>query len=140
MIIKFDGIFVKASIIGRSYPNSNDYWDGNWLKAEIEANTYDFKGKFRTNLRTDDFQQFYQNLLKIQKNETNQIEFTTMEEGLHLIGKLDITGNINWNVAAKSEFGNKLLFNIETDNAYIVSIIKDVVKILNEYPVIGDIN
>ncbi|HEY4193480.1 MAG TPA: hypothetical protein VGM46_12610, partial [Mesorhizobium sp.] len=36
--IKFD-IF-RLWVIGRQFPNSDDYWDGNWLnvRAEVRAN------------------------------------------------------------------------------------------------------
>lgn len=58
MIQQSGNTYVKLNVAGRIYPNTNDYWDGNWLKSEIEINSYGFKGVYGTNLRADDFKGF----------------------------------------------------------------------------------
>jgi hypothetical protein len=96
MILQSGSAYVQINVTGRGYPNSSDYWDGNWLESEIKLNTFGFKCVYSTSLRADDFQRFYEALLKLNNSLTKEVEFTTMEEGLYLKGQLDITGNIKW--------------------------------------------
>ena len=140
MILKSESSSVQITILNRriSY-DSNDYWDNNWIKSEIKINTQIFRGTYSTNLRTDDFQRFYKDLSDLSKDEIQDIEFTTMEEGLFLNGKLDYTGNFKWNVIAKPEAGYRLSFPMVTDNYSIRILMNEVLKILDAYPVIGNI-
>ena len=127
---------IEINILRRSLPESNDFEDGNWLEAEIKINVSGFQALYGTNLRSIDFEQFYLELEKLKNNKTKKIEFTTLEEGLYLKGNLDITGNINWEGVAESEY-NILKFILETDNASIEKLANQVKKILLDYPVVG---
>ena len=138
MILQSGDTFVQIKVAKRSYPNNNDYWDGNWLLSEIKINVSGFKNIYRTNLRADDFQRFYEGLEKLNKNLVKEVEFTTMEEGLYLKGQIDITGNIKWEGIAKSEPGSSsLTFLMETDNTSVSRLAKQVKEILNNYPIVG---
>jgi hypothetical protein len=141
MILKSEGRFIEIIILRRSYPESIDFEDANWLESEIRIDVPGFKGLYGANLRTDDFERFYKDLGKLKTNQSSKIEFETMEEGLYLEGLLDMTGNIKWNGMAKSSWGNSCLtFVIETDYASIDDLLKQVQDILNEYPVLGTTN
>ena len=138
MILKSEGRFIELTILQRSYPESTDFEDGNWLETEIKIDVPGFIGLYGANLRTDDFERFYKDLEKLRINQSSIIEFTTMEEGLYLKGILDMTGNIKWNGMAKSSWGNSCLtFLMETDYASIDDLLKQMQEVLNEYPVIG---
>lgn len=141
MILKSEGRFIEITILQRSYPKSTDFEDANWLKSEIKINAPCFKGLYEANLRSDDFERFYNDLEKLKINQSKKIEFTTMEEGIYLKGLLDITGNIKWEGIAKSSWGDScLIFKMETDNMSIDSLSKEVQEILQDFPVIGTMN
>ena len=141
MIIKSESSSVEVIVLRRSYPESTDFEDANWLESEIKINVPGFKGLYGTNLRTDDFERFYKDLEKLKTNQSLEVKFTTMEEGLYLQGLLSITGNIKWSGIAKSSWGDSCLtFVIETDYVSIDGLLKQVYKILNEYPVVGIID
>jgi hypothetical protein len=138
MILKSEGRFIEVIILRRIYPERTDFEDANWLESEIKIDVPGFKGLYGTNLRTDDFERFYKDLEKLKTGKSSKVEFTTMEEGLHLEGLLDITGNVKWIGTAKSSWGGSCLtFKIETDNASIDNLLKQMLEILNKYPIIG---
>ena len=141
MILQSESSFVQINVLRRSHPESTDFEDGNWLESEIKINVYGFKALYGANLRADDLQRFYEALEKLSNNLTKEVEFTTMEEGLYLKGQFDITGNIKWEGVANSEpGGNSLTFFIETDNASIGKLAKQVKEISDKYPVLGSIS
>lgn len=140
MILQSQNSFIQINILQRSYLESTDFEDGNWLDSELKISVSGFNALYGANLRTDDFQWFYEALKNLSNNISKEVEFTTMEEGLYLKGKLDITGNIKWEGVAKEPNGNSLIFFLETDNNSIEKLIKDVKDILDEYPVFGSMD
>jgi hypothetical protein len=121
------------------YPDSNDFWDGNWLESEIRINAPDINVLSGITLRAEDFLRFYEGLKKMQDDQLQEVEFTTMEEGIYFKGKSDITGNIKWEGIAKLGYeGNSLTFRIETDHASIDRLSAEVKEILSDYPVKGN--
>ncbi|MCU0338442.1 MAG: hypothetical protein MUE30_01045 [Spirosomaceae bacterium] len=141
MILRSGDNYVQIDVLERLYQNDNDYWDGNWLNSEVKINFFGFKGIYGTNFRSDEFQQFYNHLIKLKNNLTQKVEFAAMEEGLYLEGKIDVTGNIKWKGIAKPEFGSiQFIFDLETDSASIDNVIHQLKEILEKYPVIGNIS
>lgn len=139
MKIESENSLVQIDIIKRSNPNSNDYWDGNWLKANIKIDVSGFKSDFKTNLRSDDFQRFYSGLIKLQNNLSKEVEFNTMEEGLYLKGNMEITGNIKWESISKSDDDNTLKVFFETNVTTIELLTTEIEEILNSFPIVGNI-
>ncbi len=138
MLLQSNGRSINIEIIKRSRPESTDFEDGNWLETNIKIDVPGFNGHYGSNLRTDDFERFTQNLEKLKANEIKEVQFTTMEEGLHLIGVLEVSGNIKWEGTAKSQWGGSCLtFNIETDYSSIDDLLNQLRETLDTYPVIG---
>lgn len=138
MILKSEGRFIEITILGRSYPESTDFEDANWLESEIKIEVPGFKGLYGANLRADDFERFCKDLEKLKTNQSSKVEFATMEGGLYLQGLLGMTGNIKWSGIAKSSWGDSCLtFVIEIDYMSIDELLKQAHEVLNEYPVIG---
>lgn len=141
MILKAEGRFIEIIILRRSYPESIDFEDGNWLESKIEIDVPGFKGLYGANLRVDDFERFYEDLEKLRTFQSKEIEFVTMEEGVYLKGTLDMTGNIKWYGMAKPSYGNSCLtFVIEMDYSSIDDLLRQTQDVLNNYPVIGKLS
>ena len=49
---------VEIQIVSRNYPNSSDYWDGNWNVSKINAEILGYLVRFNADLRTDELRDF----------------------------------------------------------------------------------
>ena len=58
--------YVSVHIAGRSHAASRDYWDGNWLTADIEIDAGGFRGRFGADFRTDELSAFRDALAHLQ--------------------------------------------------------------------------
>ena len=47
--------YLSLRVRRRSNPESQDYWDGNWLNARVEVSVGGFRGAYRANLRAEEF-------------------------------------------------------------------------------------
>jgi hypothetical protein len=52
-----DGERVQIDVLARSHPNEADYWDGNWVKAEVTVVAGPWHGTFHADLRSEEFDQ-----------------------------------------------------------------------------------
>ena len=55
---------LTVDIVERSYPKQNDYWDGNWLDAQISVAVTGYAADLRVFLRTDELDWFLKELLR----------------------------------------------------------------------------
>jgi hypothetical protein len=52
--------------LGRSHPDSGDFWEGNWLKVDVSVQAGAFAGRFEAELRTDELAQFADQLAALE--------------------------------------------------------------------------
>ena len=138
MILKGDKGEIELHILRRSNPDTEEFWDGNWLESKIIINISGFKINYTTNLRVDDLQRFYEGLIVFQNGKTTEVEFTTMEEGLYLHCHLEINGNVNCKGRASNDTGNIFDFKLQTELVSIDTFITDLKSILKQYPMVGN--
>lgn len=139
MKIKNETSEVQINILRRSNSNTEDYWDGNWLEAEIRIQVRGFSCIYGTNLRADDFEKFYSDILMLNSGNNKEIEFTTMEEGLYLHLTAEPYGRIRCSGKGKDDASNSLEFNFEIDLMSLDSIIAELKTLLKLYPVIRSV-
>lgn len=131
-IIQIEVLFNKTS-------GTNNYWEENWLYCTVKGNFPGFISNYECNIRTDDFERCYNELVELHKFSREIAKFTTIEEGLIIIlernhnGSIKVTGSMN----AVDLTGCSLNFNFQTDNFSLESFINDIFYILKEYPIIG---
>ena len=53
-----DGDHLSVRVTGRVHPDATDFWDANWLRAELSARGGAFRGAFAADLRADELQAF----------------------------------------------------------------------------------
>lgn len=137
MIFKAESGVIKINIIKRSFPDSDDYWDANWLEAEVEIDIPNFHASYNMNFRVDELQKFNEELINLRSLFVKEASFTTMEEGLRLECKTNSRGHVLCRVKAIDEYQTCLNFDLETDIPSIAYWIKEVETVLQKYILIG---
>jgi len=121
------------------WPDSLDYWDGNWIFAEVRVRAGGFRGAYRAQLRTDEFARFRAGLSSLYERLTGEATFDSTEEWL----RLQLVGDGNGHVSVSGEAvdtpgtGNRLTFEFDVDQTDLPRILAGLDSILTEYPVVG---
>lgn len=133
------GDFGKIMINVLSRSTSDDYWDGNWLYCNIEVNIGFFTANYNCNLRTDEFSVFSEKLEDLLTSKISESQFSSMEDGLLLNFKKDISGNFILNGEAKSNenYKTSLLFEVNIDHMQMEELRISIHTLLQRYPVVG---
>lgn len=131
---------LEISILRRSNPKSLDYWDANWLECEIKIIVSNFNSIYGTNLRVEELQKFYADLIKLQKGIENEALFITIEEGLYLECKIKRNGILEITGKATNEVGNNLSFSVQTDFTSLDTFINEMKAALEIYPLKGKVS
>ena len=130
---------LMVEILGRSYPNYTDYWDGNWLNARVVLSVGGFKGQIGNNLRAEEFLSFRDEIAKLNSTLSGKATFSTMEQWI----SINITGDGKGHVILKGQVrdqagtGNTLNFTIELDQTFLPGILRSLDKALKAFPVLG---
>ena len=84
--------FLSLSVRGRSYRQSRDYWDGNWLLVTAEIHVGKFSGEIPGMLRAEELERFSQELQNLHQTLQGSVTFQTMEAWLYFTIEVDTTG------------------------------------------------
>ena len=131
--------YLNVQITGRSHPGSQDYWDGNWVSADIEIDAGSFRGRYGAYLRAEELKDFRDALARLYSFDSKEAKFETMEGQLII----RVTGNGLGHFVAECEaldqagIGNRLIFSLEFDQTEIPEMLKGLDVVAREYPVIG---
>jgi hypothetical protein len=134
-----------AIILGEPSPDPDSdkqlsrhgYYDANWVDAHIEIVSGGFRGYYRASLFRADFPDFRDALKKLYSFASNQGEFCTIENQLHIAIRGDRRGNFEARCIAKdSDDGNCLEFKIQFDQTYIPRMLTELDAIIAAYPVL----
>jgi len=130
---------LEIKILGRIKPETDDYWDANWLESEIEVDILGFNALYGANLRVDDLQTFYERLTPLQDGSAKKAEFTTMEEGLYLHCEVAPNGQINCKGIARDDTGISMDFKLQIDLASLDVFVSELKAVLASYPLVGNL-
>jgi hypothetical protein len=136
VILKGDTGSLKIDIIKRENASTNDFWDANWIEANIEIGVFGFSGKYEASFRVDDLYRFYNELVKLTKLEKTSAEFTTLENGLFFKCDANRRGAVTCTGKAISR-DNILEFTIDTDLPSLALFERDLKLTLEKYPLKG---
>ncbi len=133
--------FICVEVLGRSYPNALDYWDGNWLEAHLSAEIPGFKVNCPLSIRTDELHSFLTELRSLYSILQGKAQFRTMEEGLQINLEAGKGGHIE--LKAKIQFpigtGAILELGFEIDQTYLPSILNQVEIVISCFPIVGQL-
>jgi hypothetical protein len=131
---------LQAWIHGRQFPDSNDYWDANWLYCTLHCGSPDSDVWLRRDpfLHIPELQRFYNSLLAFARTMTGVARLETMEENLKLSVEAAAPREIGMDVfisANPSVEEHHYIFSITHELVEIL--LRQLVDILHQYPVKG---
>ena len=134
---------ITVDVVSREHPDKSDYWDGNWLTAEIEVASGPFRGNYRAALRAEEFVHFRDQLQRlVDDNEAPPAEFESMEPWLRFnIHRSDRHGHLRVSGRAQTEpffeEHNIFYFVLELEQGFVPETIGELDKVIEEFPVVG---
>ncbi len=133
-----DGQHLLIRPLGRCHPGLFDSSDGNRIDCEVAVQVKGFRGNFRADLRSEEFQSFLEETQGLQRTFEGTAQFTTMEEQVALTLAGDGKGHVRVSGEARDEpgSGNRLQFEFALDQAVLPSICRSLEQLLAAFPVV----
>ncbi len=121
----------------RQFPDTADYWDGNWLmaRARMEANRacIECDGPI---LMTTDIQQFRDELATMVAALKGEASLTPLEPELRLVFKMRSRGRVEATIEITPDHMTQLhRFTVDADQSYLPAIVASCDAILARFPV-----
>lgn len=141
-----DGDRLEVQVFSRSHPGMTDYWDGNWLRAQVTVVASPWAGSYRAGLRAVEFAAFREHLQALYDDPTgSEARFESMEPWLRFtVQRTDRLGHVEVRGEARVEpfveDHSVLKFIIEIDQSYLPHALDELAKLLAAYPVLGSPN
>jgi hypothetical protein len=130
--------YLQILIDNYAYPDSNDFWDGNWLNARISIKVGGFSADYKAQLRNVDFVDFNKGLENIYNKLDGFAEFYCLEDYIGIKIKGDGLGHFTADCVAIDNpgiYGHKLEFSIDFDQTEISDLTKMIDLIIETYPI-----
>jgi hypothetical protein len=134
-----NGQRVVIRALSRNHPALFDYWDGNWVDCELDIAAGSFRGAFRADLRSEEFQAFLEEAEGLSRTLDGAASFSTMEGQIAFSLAGDASGHIRVQGEAVDTPGgdNRLQFSFAIDQSYLPGICSSLEVILAAFPVVG---
>lgn len=130
---------LRVAVLGRSQEACHDYWDGNWIDAEIQLRVGGFSGRITAALRLDEIQSFYEQCKALYDNLHGEACFSSMEDWLSMKIQGDGLGHFEavCRTMDQAGIGNTLEFILHFDQSEIPGIVSGLETILQTFPIRG---
>ena len=135
--IKISGL--EIWIHGRQFPDTEDYWDGNWLRVTVhcsaDSSSVWANGTF---IHLPELYGWYESTLELNDSLKGSAHLDCMEPNLSAIIKAKSLGQLTMEVNITPnhlEQEHKYLF--ELDQSYLPGFLSGCKKVLEKYPVKG---
>lgn len=133
--ISFRGL--SLWVRGREFPDTSDYWDGNWLviRARMEASGawVECSGPI---LMTADVERFRDGLKVMADTLAGEATLTGLEPGINVTLKMRTRGKIEGAVEITPDHLNQQhRFTVDADQSYLSALISSCDMILDRFPV-----
>jgi hypothetical protein len=125
--------------LSRTHPGLFDALDGNWIDCEVQVAAGGFRGGFRADLRSEEFETFLAEVEMLNSALEGTATFSTMEGQI----AMTLTGNgkggirVAGDAIDSPETGNRLTFDFELDQTYLPEICRSLEHLLAAFPVIA---
>lgn len=135
-----DAEHLAIEVLGRERPGDSDYWDGNWVIADIDLVAGGFKGSVQASLRMDELHRLNEGLKFMRDNLFGAATLESMEDWISLEIKCDPAGRLTvvGELRDESSAGNVLTFGLpEKGQSYLGEWIACLDAMEQEFPVVG---
>lgn len=138
-----EGERVAVEVVAREHPDKSDYWDGNWLTAQIDVVSGAFRGNYRAALRAEEFVHFRDQLERLNDDsEAPPAEFESMEPWLRFsVHRSDRHGHMRVSGRAQTEpffdSHNIFYFVLELEQGLLSGTLDELEKLIEDFPVVG---
>ncbi|MFJ7667073.1 hypothetical protein ACIQXI_08185 [Lysinibacillus sp. NPDC097195] len=139
-LIGEDNESVEIEVLTRSYPESTDYWDVNWVVSTINVNIPGYVVKFNADIRTDELQDFLDELNSIKSNLRGKAILKNLDNYINIECVINDKGHLFWTVRTcyPAGYGAVLHVDFKSDQSYLQKLTKELRDILTVFPVIGN--
>jgi len=130
--------YLQILIYNFAYPDSTDFWDGNWINARIKIKVGGFTGDYSAHLRNVDFLDFKNGLARLYNKLDGYANFNCLEDYIQIKIKGDGLGHFSADCVANDNpgiYGHELRFSIDFDQTEIQRLTKMIDDILIEFPI-----
>lgn len=129
----------KLEVVVHGYERAitGEYYDDNWLRAEVIIHCGAFCGTFHAEFLTREFESFQEQLITLYKTLRGEAQFRSNEGQLLLVLDGDGLGHIQLKGKALDQFGigNCLSFSFCIDQTQLNSSLQSLRAMLTSYPV-----
>lgn len=134
-----DSAEVEIDILSREYPDSTDYWDGNWVISNVKVQIPGYYVDFNANLRTDEIRNFLNDLKLMNSQLSGKAKLKNLDSFINFDCAMNKLGHINWSGETCYPAGSGAVLNFEfvSNQSYLEDLIKELEDINYVYPVIG---
>lgn len=134
-----DSEHVAIAVTRREFPESTDYWDGNWVYATVRIRVGAFRGEYEALLRTDEIARLRSGLAELHTELKGAASFESMEEWLRMTVDGDGRGHFVAKCEARDQAGtgNMLRFELRFDQTELPPILASLDAALAAFPVKG---
>jgi hypothetical protein len=131
--------FIALTVKGRERPDSTDYWDANWLACSVEVAAGAFRGRHDSSIRTEELEQFYQQVGGLNERLVGQAELATMEGWLviRLIGDGRGHVEVTCRLCDDPASGNTLECRLSVDQTFLLPLLHQLAAVTSVYPVVN---
>jgi len=130
---------LEVTVHGRQFPDSNDYWDGNWLyvsaRCDGPGSYASASGSF---LRVPELAAWLVALKQMSKTLSGKADLETTEPNLALKMVINKLGQIDLSVSITPDhLTQDHRFDFEIDQSYLAPLIQQLEAVLKEFPMTG---
>jgi hypothetical protein len=131
--------YLTLAIHGRNRPESEDYWDGNWLWCTAEVAAGAFRGSLSNVVRNEDLIRFLPMLEDLYRRLDGEALFDTLEGWLDLrmIGVGHGQAEVRGSLCDAPVDGNQLEFRLALDQTFLPPLIAQIRAAVEAFPVVG---
>jgi hypothetical protein len=124
--------------LSRSLPGLFEPSDGNWIDCEVHIVAGSFRGGFRADLRSEEFEMLLEQLEALDDTLEGTASFSPIEGQIAFSLSGDGKGHIRVSGEAIDEAGtgNRLQFGFDIDQTYVPAIRQSLIHLLAAFPVI----
>ncbi len=134
---------VSVEVLAREHPDKSDYWDGNWLTANVDVACGPWRGSYHAALRAEEFVHFRDQLQRLgEDHDAPPAEFESMEPWLRFsVHRSDRHGHMRVSGRAQTEpffdSHNVFYFVLELEQGFLSGTLEELGRVLEEFPVVG---